>query len=977
MNLSDIITKCYILALFIRDDGERLLLGDGFFEFKENLQHFQPNTFVNDVVELQGTDGQLLAGQVRRTAVQTFEGFIADGTIGREQTETNRRRFLQFFRKKHFYTVVYILPDGSAVQRDRGYIVNAPSVPELYQRFPEYSVGLNFEDPNYYEYDEGEDGEEIPAHSVVLSIANLLEGGLIWDAFGAVSNEKTWLDWENGITVDGLYSFNNGLAGAPLEFTQLDGNATQTTYTGKNLFNNNTATISISGATSSTKTATGVRITTNLANTIGARGIIVCPASDYVGKTIYLTCKFKNSNGSARGGLYVGFCDQNGGSIENKASTFETGTAENSANIHFNVSASDASKYIIVVLYSNNGGTIAVDDYCDFTDVQLEVGSATAFEPYVGGVPSPNPDYPQTINTVTGLQAVKITGKNLLAQTETNWSFSTATNKIGTTAGRYAQWGAALPNQTYTMSRKSVGASTYWIAASFDTLPGDNVQAIAFSRPISYDVTDFTFTTPPGTKYVVVFYGSGLSQEGQLELGSQASTYESYQRQTYEINLGGTNLLTYPYHDTPNSPVTRYDVEWTDLGDGTVKANGTSTGASEFYIATSSDYITIKPNTVYTMSGGNTSGGVVLYCDERDASNNVLVTHNNITSLTFTSHASATRLTVALKRYSNSVPINNFICKPQLELGSQATPYARYTTYQYELAKIPNTNYKDAFKVVDGVWYKHAEIGKVVLDGTESWDTLNVNSVFRIRIYDSVGVDNISSVGPVLSDYYTANSYVDCATPNIDYGISLRSTANNGIGIRNKDCADATAFETWLSTHNTIVYYALATPTDTQITEPELLAQLNAIASTFDGVNNITITPAIGAQGELSVHYATGSIDVGAGYEWEEGSDTGTNVIVNNGIDSVFPTWIVPGPATNPTLTNITTGQTIVWEGSVASGETLTVDLNRQTAELGGTNVFAQLSGDWVKLAPGPNKLAYSATGATEGCRLEWNGVVG
>lgn len=184
-------------------------------------------------------------------------------------------------------------------------------------------------------------------------------------------------------------------------------------------------------------------------------------------------------------------------------------------------------------------------------------------------------------------------------------------------------------------------------------------------------------------------------------------------------------------------------------------------------------------------------------------------------------------------------------------------------------------------------------------------------------------------------------------------------------------------FYDWLSTHNTTVYYALDAPTDTQITDTDLLAQLNAIASTYDGVNNITITPSAGAQGELSVHYATGSIDVGAGYEWEEGSDTGTNIIVNNGIDSVNPTWIVPGPATNPTLTNITTGQTIVWEGSVAAGQTLTVDLNRQTAELGGTNVFAQLSGDWVKLAPGPNKLAYSATGATEGCRLEWNGVVG
>ena len=43
MNLDDITTKRYILALIIRDDGERLLLGDGYYEFKDALQHFQPN----------------------------------------------------------------------------------------------------------------------------------------------------------------------------------------------------------------------------------------------------------------------------------------------------------------------------------------------------------------------------------------------------------------------------------------------------------------------------------------------------------------------------------------------------------------------------------------------------------------------------------------------------------------------------------------------------------------------------------------------------------------------------------------------------------------------------------------------------------------------------------------------------------------------------------------------------------------------
>ena len=57
MDVKDIKTMCYILTLFIRDDGERFLLGSGRYEFKEKQLHFSANTMANDVVEVQGNDG--------------------------------------------------------------------------------------------------------------------------------------------------------------------------------------------------------------------------------------------------------------------------------------------------------------------------------------------------------------------------------------------------------------------------------------------------------------------------------------------------------------------------------------------------------------------------------------------------------------------------------------------------------------------------------------------------------------------------------------------------------------------------------------------------------------------------------------------------------------------------------------------------------------------------------------------------------
>lgn len=210
MKLADITTKAFILAMVVRDDGERFLLGDGAYEFKDSQQHFQPNIFANDVVELQGTDGQMLAGQVRRTATQTFNGYIGDATTSQTEVEQYRKDFFLFFRKNHYYTVVYVFKDGTAIQRKRGYIVNAPSVPELWQRFPEWSIGLSFEDPNYYEYAEDNLGQEIYAHIQSIDLATAISGGLVWDSYGATWDSVGAI-WENGgtggitiVTVDGV-----------------------------------------------------------------------------------------------------------------------------------------------------------------------------------------------------------------------------------------------------------------------------------------------------------------------------------------------------------------------------------------------------------------------------------------------------------------------------------------------------------------------------------------------------------------------------------------------------------------------------------------------------------------------------------------------------------------------------------------------------------------------------------------------------
>ena len=213
MNLDSISPQCFIMALFIRDDGARFLLGSGAYQFNNKQLHFKANVYENDLVEVQGNDGIMLAGQVRRSSAQDFDGYIGDASVPKNEIENYRKAFFMFFRKNYYYKVVYIMPDGTAIQRQHGFIVDAPEVKELWQIYPEYHVALNFEDINYYEYSEDSEGHEIFGKSATVDLSiGARDGGVIWDEYGA-----TWdtygMIWEDttgsGYTTISVDSIDN------------------------------------------------------------------------------------------------------------------------------------------------------------------------------------------------------------------------------------------------------------------------------------------------------------------------------------------------------------------------------------------------------------------------------------------------------------------------------------------------------------------------------------------------------------------------------------------------------------------------------------------------------------------------------------------------------------------------------------------------------------------------------------------------
>ena len=157
-----------------------------------------------------------------------------------------------------------------------------------------------------------------------------------------------------------------------------------------------------------------------------------------------------------------------------------------------------------------------------------------------------------------------------------------------------------------------------------------------------------------------------------------------------------------------------------------------------------------------------------------------------------------------------------------------------------ELCKIGN--YQDKIYKNDGKWYLHKEIGKVIINGSEviSLAPDDFQSVYRFAINNVI---TSKHSGQVYSNYFPW--YADQANntsfnnPTKDNeAINVRDdTRGIAIKISKSLVSSVNTLKTWLSNNNLIVYYILATATDTEITDNTLLEQLNEaeiVSNTFD-----------------------------------------------------------------------------------------------------------------------------------------------
>lgn len=143
-----------------------------------------------------------------------------------------------------------------------------------------------------------------------------------------------------------------------------------------------------------------------------------------------------------------------------------------------------------------------------------------------------------------------------------------------------------------------------------------------------------------------------------------------------------------------------------------------------------------------------------------------------------------------------------------------------------ELCKIGT--YRDYIYKANGNWYKHAEVGKVVMTGGAD-ETWSYNTTQQVFVANDLADYDRSGFVPYCNYYKGENVSAYSALSN--YCISFVAIQNSRVAIKNTDYTSTSNFKSWLSTHNTTAYYVLATAADTQITDAALISQLDALAS--------------------------------------------------------------------------------------------------------------------------------------------------
>lgn len=500
----------------------------------------------------------------------------------------------------------------------------------------------------------------------------------------------------------------------------------------------------------------------------------------------------------------------------------------------------------------------------------------TDFEPYVGGQPSPNPDYPQDIEVGRG--------KNLLNIGSVTFTRGINYNDLKIPAGTYTFSTKITSNDTDS-DKSRVYFYSNGISAGFINLNRNTRSSATITLTSDVDQISLyaSYDNAHSTNDVATY------EDVQLEKGSKATSYLPYN--TIESKSRGKNILE-------NSSFTKSFDKWSPMGDAEItekfEQKCLHIKSSLILTRTTMQDISkkVEPGKIYTVScyvyvenftAGTTNPYFAIYFDGRkldgswvgayrvkgNASFSGYDYSNGFAKLTYTlripEDVDLTK-SYGIYIYTRDVEANLYLYDLQMELGDVDTDYQEYqeSSIQYNLG---DNFLADKDYIENGVLNKN--VAKVVLDGSEtiSYTGYGENKRFTIipENYKEKIYYNGNELNTMCNRFYasydnTIGKYVNTTTiPSIwchSTGILILVPPSMNIN-------SSAEMRQWLSTHNVEVYYKLKTPEQIPL---ETTGELKTFEPTTIISNSLDT--------EMEVEFTKN----GSGYEfWDGDVDRGSN----------------------------------------------------------------------------------------------------
>lgn len=543
--------------------------------------------------------------------------------------------------------------------------------------------------------------------------------------------------------------------------------------------------------------------------------------------------------------------------------------------------------------------SIYVDDVNESKENYITLKGNT----YQGGVPTP--DAPQEIEVVTGNNTINVTGKNLFDKDNANvfnsyWN----SNTLFSNNDAKAIYISCKPNTTYTISK--IANNTFRIATTnvIPANNVSTLSSTANHTATSITITTENNANYLWVNYYNKHNGDTGSYEDimnsiQIEEGSTATTYEAYKGQTYEVNLGSIELCKI---GTYQDRIYKSNGNWYKNSQiSKVTLNGTekwSYTSETFLIGSITNYKSVGENiciSSHFISQKNVSSTSELLdkhiAFRNDSTKRLYIKDSDITSASdFTTWLSNNNVTLYyILQTPTDTQITDTTLVNQLNALYNATIYSTthintetsnllpYIDLKYnvvtaspspekasevEVVKGDNTitisnedgtktqsyninlgslelckigDYQDYFYKENGNWYKYGAIGKYVYnnDLSNNGETDNRLDFLTPTLNVGANIPNYTLFAYCnLLTYYSNNTGINGTTGSNKIRISISkdyaSTHDNARGI--------------FLNKNLTIYYQLATPTTTQITDQLLVSQLDELQKAMSYYDKTIIT---------------------------------------------------------------------------------------------------------------------------------------